>query len=94
MEHDTIVGVIEAVKKHGAAIAGMPAVDTIKQVERTADGAISGLRFRAKSWFRRKRRRGFDTEFSKKRSTKRSAKGFWGPTKRPCSNEREKMCTW
>jgi 2-C-methyl-D-erythritol 4-phosphate cytidylyltransferase len=32
--------VIEAAKKHGAAIAGMPAVDTIKQVERTADGAI------------------------------------------------------
>lgn len=40
VEQDTIVGVIEAVKKHGAAIAGMPAVDTIKQVERTADGAI------------------------------------------------------
>jgi 2-C-methyl-D-erythritol 4-phosphate cytidylyltransferase len=40
VEHETIVGVIEAVKKHGAAIAGMPAVDTIKQVERTADGAI------------------------------------------------------
>ena len=27
--------------KHGAAIAGLPAVDTIKQVERTADGAIT-----------------------------------------------------
>ncbi len=40
VELETIVGVIEAVKKHGAAIAGMPAVDTIKQVERTADGAI------------------------------------------------------
>src|SRR5579864_9467251 len=32
--------VIEGVKKHGAAIAGMPAVDTVKQVERTADGAL------------------------------------------------------
>jgi 2-C-methyl-D-erythritol 4-phosphate cytidylyltransferase len=32
--------VIEAVEKHGAAIVGLPAVDTIKQVERTADGAI------------------------------------------------------
>ena len=32
--------VIQAVKKHGAAIAGQPAVDTIKQVERTAETAI------------------------------------------------------
>jgi 2-C-methyl-D-erythritol 4-phosphate cytidylyltransferase len=40
VDHETIVGVIEAVKKYGAAIAGMPAVDTIKQVERTSDGAI------------------------------------------------------
>lgn len=40
VEHETILGVIEGVKRHGAAIAGMPAVDTIKQVERTADGAL------------------------------------------------------
>lgn len=32
--------VIEAAKKHGAAIAALPAVDTVKQVERTAEGAI------------------------------------------------------
>lgn len=31
---------IEAVEKHDAAIVGVPAIDTIKQVERTADGAI------------------------------------------------------
>jgi 2-C-methyl-D-erythritol 4-phosphate cytidylyltransferase len=36
----TITRTIEAVEKHGAAIVGLPAVDTIKQVERTADGAI------------------------------------------------------
>jgi 2-C-methyl-D-erythritol 4-phosphate cytidylyltransferase len=36
-----IVGeVITAVLKHGAAIAGMPAVDTVKQVERTSEGAL------------------------------------------------------
>ena len=40
VDPETIDGVIEAVKKHGAAIAGVPAVDTIKQVERTAEGAI------------------------------------------------------
>jgi 2-C-methyl-D-erythritol 4-phosphate cytidylyltransferase len=36
----TIARTIDAVEKHGAAIVGLPAVDTIKQVERTADGAI------------------------------------------------------
>ncbi len=36
----TIDRTIDAVLKHGAAIVGLPAVDTIKQVERTADGAI------------------------------------------------------
>jgi 2-C-methyl-D-erythritol 4-phosphate cytidylyltransferase len=35
----TIERTIEAVVRHGAAIVGMPAVDTIKQVEKTADGA-------------------------------------------------------
>ena len=39
-EPELIVSVIEAAKKFGAAIAGVPAVDTIKQVERTADGAV------------------------------------------------------
>jgi len=36
----TIARTIDAIEKHGAAIVGTPAVDTIKQVERTADGAI------------------------------------------------------
>ncbi|MBV8630757.1 MAG: 2-C-methyl-D-erythritol 4-phosphate cytidylyltransferase [Silvibacterium sp.] len=36
----TIERTIRAVEKHEAAIVGLPAVDTIKQVERTADGAI------------------------------------------------------
>ena len=35
-----LANVIEAAHKHGAAIAGWPAVDTVKQVERTADGAL------------------------------------------------------
>jgi len=36
----TIERTIDAVIRHGAAIVGLPALDTIKQVERTADGAI------------------------------------------------------
>ena len=37
---EIIASVIEAAHQHGAAIAGWPAVDTVKQVERTADGAL------------------------------------------------------
>ena len=40
VEEETIAAVIAAVKRAGAAIAGIPATDTIKQVERTADGAV------------------------------------------------------
>ena len=36
----TIERTIDAVIEYGAAIVGMPAVDTIKQVERTAHGAL------------------------------------------------------
>ena len=36
-----IIGeVIAAARKYGAAIAGLPSVDTVKQVDRTADGAL------------------------------------------------------
>ena len=37
---ETIAGVIEETKRYGAAIAGVPAVDTIKRVERRAEGAV------------------------------------------------------
>jgi 2-C-methyl-D-erythritol 4-phosphate cytidylyltransferase len=40
VDAETIGNVIAAAAKHGAAIAGVPAVDTVKQVDRTADGAI------------------------------------------------------
>ncbi len=40
IEPDTIARTIAAIEKHGAAIVGFPAIDTIKQVERTADGAL------------------------------------------------------
>lgn len=36
----TIERTLDAIERHGAAIVGMPAIDTIKQVERTADGAL------------------------------------------------------
>jgi 2-C-methyl-D-erythritol 4-phosphate cytidylyltransferase len=37
---EIIQEVIAAAQKYGAAIAGMPAQDTVKQVERTAEGAV------------------------------------------------------
>jgi 2-C-methyl-D-erythritol 4-phosphate cytidylyltransferase len=36
----TIDRTIDAVVEHGAAIVGLPAIDTVKQVERTAHGAL------------------------------------------------------
>jgi 2-C-methyl-D-erythritol 4-phosphate cytidylyltransferase len=38
--HDMVRDVIRAAQQYGAAIAGVPAVDTVKQVERTAEGAV------------------------------------------------------
>jgi 2-C-methyl-D-erythritol 4-phosphate cytidylyltransferase len=40
IDGETIDAAIEAVKKHGAIVVGVPAIDTIKHVERTADGAV------------------------------------------------------
>ena len=40
IDPETIARTIEAVTEHGAAIVGLPAIDTIKQVDRTAHGAI------------------------------------------------------
>ena len=40
VDQEIIHNVIEAARKYGAAIAAVPAVDTIKQVERTAEGAL------------------------------------------------------
>ncbi len=40
VDQETILGVIEGVERHDAAIAGIPAIDTVKQVDRTADGAV------------------------------------------------------
>ena len=40
VSQETIAGVIEQAKRYGAAIAGVPAIDTIKRVERRAEGAV------------------------------------------------------
>jgi 2-C-methyl-D-erythritol 4-phosphate cytidylyltransferase len=40
VDQEIIANVIAGAEKYGAAIAGVPAIDTVKQVDRTADGAI------------------------------------------------------
>jgi 2-C-methyl-D-erythritol 4-phosphate cytidylyltransferase len=40
VDHDIIAAVIDAAARHGAAIAGVPAVDTIKLVDRSQEGAL------------------------------------------------------
>ena len=40
VDREIIENVVEAAGRHGAAIAAVPAVDTVKQVDRTADGAV------------------------------------------------------
>lgn len=40
VDREIIESVIECAANNGAAIAGVPAIDTVKQVERTANGAI------------------------------------------------------
>jgi 2-C-methyl-D-erythritol 4-phosphate cytidylyltransferase len=40
VSQETIAGVIAQTQRYGAAIAGIPAVDTIKRVERRAEGAV------------------------------------------------------
>jgi len=40
VSEETIADVIEQAQRYGAAIAGVPAIDTIKRVERVAEGAV------------------------------------------------------
>jgi len=40
VSQETIAGVIEQTMRYGAAIAGVPAIDTIKRVERVPEGAV------------------------------------------------------
>lgn len=75
---DIIVEVIEAAKKYGAAIAGLPAVDTVKQVERTAEGAIIKATIPRASVVLAQTPQGFRYEVIKKVFDEAAADGFMG----------------
>ena len=70
--------VIEGVKKHGAAIAGMPAVDTVKQVERTADGALITATIPRERVVMAQTPQGFRFELLRKAFDEATADGFMG----------------
>lgn len=74
----TIERTIRAVEKHGAAIVGLPAVDTIKQVERTADGAIITSTIPREHIVRAQTPQGFRCGLLKRAFAEADADGFIG----------------
>ncbi|HTW59349.1 MAG TPA: 2-C-methyl-D-erythritol 4-phosphate cytidylyltransferase [Terriglobales bacterium] len=70
--------VIEAAKKYGAGIAGLPAVDTVKQVERTAEGAIVKATIPRASVVLAQTPQGFRYSVIKKAFDEAAADGFMG----------------
>lgn len=75
---EIIQEVIEGVKKHGAAIAGMPAVDTVKQVDRTADGALITATVPRERVVMAQTPQGFRFDLLKKAFDEAEADGFMG----------------
>lgn len=75
---EIIHDVIEAAKKYGAAIAGLPAIDTVKQVERTAEGAIVKATIPRAGVVLAQTPQGFHYSVIKKAFDEASADGFIG----------------
>ncbi|MFZ0318917.1 MAG: 2-C-methyl-D-erythritol 4-phosphate cytidylyltransferase [Candidatus Sulfotelmatobacter sp.] len=75
---EIIEEVIEAARKYGAAIAGLPAVDTVKQVERTAEGALIKATIPRASIVMAQTPQGFRYDVIKKAFDEASNDGFLG----------------
>jgi 2-C-methyl-D-erythritol 4-phosphate cytidylyltransferase len=75
---EIVAHVIEAAQKHHAAIAGWPAVDTVKQVERTSDGAIVKSTIPRASIVMAQTPQGFRYDILKKAFDDANADGFLG----------------
>jgi 2-C-methyl-D-erythritol 4-phosphate cytidylyltransferase len=75
---EIITSVIDAAQKHHAAIAGWPAVDTVKQVERTADGAVIKATIPRASIVMAQTPQGFRYDILKKAFDEAAADGFVG----------------
>jgi 2-C-methyl-D-erythritol 4-phosphate cytidylyltransferase len=75
---EIIRDVIEAAGRYGAAIAALPAVDTMKQVERTADGALIKATIPRASVVMAQTPQGFRYRVIKKAFDEAAADGFFG----------------
>jgi 2-C-methyl-D-erythritol 4-phosphate cytidylyltransferase len=75
---EIIHDVIQAARKFGAAIAGLPAVDTVKQVERTSDGALVTATFPRERVVMAQTPQGFRYDVLKKAFDEATADGFVG----------------
>jgi 2-C-methyl-D-erythritol 4-phosphate cytidylyltransferase len=75
---EIIQEVIEAAEKYGAAIAALPAVDTVKQVERTAEGALIKATIPRASIVMAQTPQGFRYQVIKKAFDEAAADGFLG----------------
>ena len=75
---EIIHDVIEAAQKYGAAIAGVPAVDTIKEVQRTAEGAVITATIPRERVVMAQTPQGFRYDVLKKAFDEATADGFMG----------------
>ena len=78
VSEEIIRDVIAAAKKQGAAIAGVPAVDTVKQVDRTADGALIKTTIPRERVVMAQTPQGFRYDVLKKAFDEATADGFTG----------------
>lgn len=75
---EIIQEVIDAAEKYGAAIAALPAIDTVKQVERTAEGALIKATIPRAGIVMAQTPQGFRYGVIKKAFDEASADGFLG----------------
>lgn len=78
VERETVENVIAAAERHGAAIAGVPAIDTVKQVERTAEGAVISSTIPRERVVLAQTPQGFRFGLLKRAFDQASAEGFIG----------------
>ncbi len=78
IDAETISRTIDAVIRHGAAIVGLPAIDTIKQVERTADGAIIRTTIPREYVVQAQTPQGFRVDLLRRAFAEAEADGFYG----------------
>jgi 2-C-methyl-D-erythritol 4-phosphate cytidylyltransferase len=78
VDQEVIDNVVHAATRYGAAIAGVPAVDTVKQVDRTSEGAIIVSTIPRERVVLAQTPQGFRFDVLKKAFDEAAADGFMG----------------